>query len=74
MQSDIFLVIGLVLGALAFPSLLNAYSQSRFPRLALLMFLGASVSVIIAFNTRPGGYTFSDIPEAFIRVIALVIG
>lgn len=68
MQTDIYLVIGLILGALAFPSLLNAFSESRFPRLALLLFLAASVLIILAVTGKPGGYNVSDIPHAFIRV------
>jgi uncharacterized membrane protein len=73
MQTDVYLVLGIVMAALGFPALLNAFSESRFPRLALLLFLFAAVLIVMAVTGRPGGYAIDDIPQAFVRVIGWII-
>jgi len=66
---DLFLVVGLVLAALSVPSLLSAWVDGRAPRLGALLVLVAGVLVVLAFNAKPMGYRFDDVPQAFYRVI-----
>ncbi|MDP4033275.1 MAG: hypothetical protein Q8P60_10565 [Pseudorhodobacter sp.] len=73
MNSDLYLVIGLTLGALAIPSLLSAYSDSRAPRAGAVLLLIAGVLVVLAVTGKPGGYAINDIPQAFFRVIGRLI-
>lgn len=70
MQSDVFLVAGLLLILVGFPSLLSAFSESRTPRLAMVLFMAGAALVVLAVTGRPGGYAIADIPDAFLRVIA----
>lgn len=73
MEADLYLVVGVMSGVLAVPSLLSAYSESRPPRAASIMVLISAGSVLVALMKKPGGYRIEDIPDAFTRVVALVL-
>lgn len=69
MQNDLFLVIGIILAALALPSIVGAFSESRAPRAAAIMLMIGGGLIAVAVTQQPGGYAFADIPDAFVRVI-----
>jgi len=69
MDSDLFLVIGIVMAAFAVPSLLGAYSEGRAPRVGSVMILIASGLIAVALLNRPSGYRLDEVPGAFVRVI-----
>lgn len=73
MDADLFLVLGLILGALAIPSILNAYSGGRAPRIGAIFVLVAAVMVTTAVIRKPGGYSWDEVPDAFVRVFAKVV-
>lgn len=70
MNADLILVIGLVLGVLSVPSALSAFSDGRTPRTAALVVIASGILIIWAIQSKPGGYTLREIPEAFVRVVA----
>ncbi len=70
MDTDLILVIGVVTCALAIPSLLSAFSESRPPRAGAIMVLIGGVLVVLALTQKPSGYTFAQIPDVFVRVLA----
>lgn len=70
MDTDLALVIGLVLGALSVPSILSAFSDKRAPRASALTILIAGGLVLYAMQTNAGGYQLSDVPDVFVRVVA----
>lgn len=70
MDTDIILVIGILLGALALPSMLSAYSEGRPPRTGAILVLISSVLIVVALTQKPTGYSFRDIPNVFVEVIA----
>lgn len=74
MDPDLFLVLGIVIGALAVPSILSAVSDNRAPRASALTILIAFGLVFFAFSQKPGGYTMDDIPRAFVEVVSRFIG
>ncbi len=69
MDTDLFLVIGAIIGVLAFPALLSAYSEGRPPRSAATMIMVAGGLIVLAVMNRPGGYELSDLPDAFMNVV-----
>ncbi len=69
MDTELMLVIGIVTGVLAIPALLGAYSESRPPRAAAILFLIGGGLVAIALTGAPRAYGFADIPGLFVRVI-----
>ncbi|MGB8815508.1 MAG: hypothetical protein WCC57_20215 [Paracoccaceae bacterium] len=73
MDTDLYLVIGLTLGALAIPSTLSAFSEGRPPRAAAILVLIAGTLVFLALTKKPGGYEIADIPQAFFRVIGSIL-
>lgn len=70
MDTDLFLAIGVILGGLAVPSLLNAFSEGRPPRLAAMLALAACACIGYAVLNNPMGYELQDIPDVFVRVVA----
>lgn len=69
MTSDLYLVIGIVLGALAIPSILSAFSEGRPPRTAAIVVFVAGTLIFLGLKDKPDDYAISDVPEAFYRVI-----
>jgi len=70
MKNDLFLVMGLIVSALAIPSVISAFSESRTPRAAAIMIMIGGSLIALAVTQQPGGYSFGDIPQVFTRVIA----
>jgi len=73
MTNDLYLVIGIVVLALAIPSVLGALLDHRAPRVPAIMILIGGGLVTLAVTQQPGGYTLEDIPNAFVRVIGQFI-
>ncbi len=69
MESDLFLVIGLIISGLAIPSIVGALVDSRVPRVAAIMIMIGSGMIAIAVIQKPSGYSVQDIPHVFSRVI-----
>ncbi len=70
MDSDLVLVIGLVLAALTIPSILSALSDNRAPRASAITILIAGGLIVFAVLDKPGGYQLANLPEIFVNVIA----
>ena len=67
-SQDLYLVIGLVLVAFSIPSLLGAMADRRSPRVAALVIVVGGGLIALALSRQSYGLT--DIPEAFVRVVA----
>jgi len=68
MSPDVAIVVGVIFGALALPSLISAYSESRPPRAAIMMIIIAGGLIVYAVKTNPSGYQLQDVPQVFTRV------
>ncbi len=73
MDPDIMLVIGLVIGILAVPSLVSALQEDRAPRVGVAAVLVAGALIVLAVNDKPGGYRLKDVPDAVYHVIGRVM-
>lgn len=67
------LVVGLIVGVLTIPALLNAWTESRPPRAAAIMVMIAIGLVVAAVRMNPGGYALADLPDVFFRVLGRLI-
>ena len=69
MNSDLFLVFGLIISGLALPAIIGALVDSRVPRGAAIMVMIGGGMIAVALIGKPSGYSFQEIPQAFTRVI-----
>lgn len=74
MDPDLALVIGLVLGAFSVPSILSAITDGRAPRASAITILIAGGLILLAIESKPGGYSLQEIPNTFVRVVDRYIG
>ena len=70
---DLIFVIGLIVGLLAIPALLSAFSESRPPRAASIMVMIAAGLVVVAVLQKPGGYTVGEAPDVFFSVVGRMV-
>ena len=69
MNTDLYLVVGILVVVLAIPAVFAAYSEGRVPRAASILVLIGGSLIVMALTKKPGGYEVQDIPNAFYRVI-----
>ncbi|MGR3659734.1 MAG: hypothetical protein ACU0CA_00925 [Paracoccaceae bacterium] len=74
MDNDLLLVFGIIIAALAFPSLLNAYSTGQPPRTAAMLLIVGGGMVTWAVTQQPNSYSMAELPQVFMRVFAGLIG
>lgn len=70
MDTDLALVLGIVIGAFSIPSVLSAMSDRRAPRASALTILIGGGLILYAVQTKAGGYTIEQIPTVFTNVVA----
>lgn len=70
MDSDLALVLGIVLLVFSVPAILSAFSEGRAPRVAAFTIILGGTMTIWALSQKPGGFDIMEIPEAFVRVVA----
>lgn len=73
MNSDLYLVVGVICAVLAFPSILGAYSEGRAPRAAAILILIAGGLIVLAIYESPQPITIEQIPDAFARVFGKLL-
>lgn len=70
---DTIFVIGMVIGILAIPALIGAFSESRTPRTAAILVMISAGLIAVAVLQKPGGYKVSEAPDVFFRVVAKIV-
>lgn len=70
MDTDLALVIGIVIAAFSVPSILSALSDKRAPRASAITILIAGGLIVFAMQGKPGGYQLEQMPDVFVNVIA----
>lgn len=73
MDNDIILVFGVIIGVLAIPSVISAFSAGRSPRTATILFMvgGAMISWVVI--QQPNTYSVENFPDVFVKVVAKII-
>lgn len=67
--TDLIMVLGVVVLAMAFPSAVGAFSRGAPPRAAMLALFGGGCMIVYANASRPGGYSVAEMPDLFMRVL-----
>ena len=73
MDTDLALIVGIFVTALAIPGVISAFSEGRAPRAASIAFLVGGGLMVLAITQHPGGYAMADLPEVFFDVVARYI-
>ena len=68
---DLYLVIGILIAGFSIPSMLGAMADRRSPRVATIVIVVGGALVLLAVSQQ--SYVWSDVPEAFVRVVAYFI-
>ncbi len=66
--TDTFMILGVVIFALAFPAAVGAFSRGAPPRTAIIAIMIGGVMMVYAHSSRPGGYSIDEIPGLFVGV------
>lgn len=74
MDTDLALVVGLVIAGFSVPSILSAMSDARAPRVAAIAAIVGGGLIVYAVQTNPGGYSFNDVPQVFVKVVGRLVG
>ena len=70
MVYDAYFVVGLVILAVAVPTMFGAMRRGKAPRLSSVMFLIGGGLVVVAIGAKPNAYSISTIPQVFEAVIS----
>jgi hypothetical protein len=70
MDTDLLLITGLVVTVLAVPSVISAFSESRPPRAAAILFLIGGTLIAVALTQGTIKYSMAELPDVLARVIA----
>ncbi|WP_101065469.1 hypothetical protein [Roseovarius salinarum] len=70
MNTDLALVVGVVLAILSVPAMVSALSDARAPRAAAITVMIAGAMIVWAVTQKPGGYAVAEVPDVFVRVLA----
>lgn len=73
METDIALVLGLLLALLSVPATISAFSGGRSPRSALTLAAVGGILVVYAVMANPAGYRAGEFPQVVMRVVAYFI-
>lgn len=74
MNSDILLVLGVIIVALSFTTWLSAYANLIWRWPPVIGTAAGVLLIIAAWVLHPGGYSLREVPNAFIRVTAMIFG
>jgi len=70
MDTDLVLLVGIVIAALSVPSVLSALSDKRAPRASAITILIAGGLILFAMQGKPVGYRLAELPDIVVNVIA----
>ena len=70
MDTDLALILGILVAAFSLPSLASSISEGRAPRTAMILIVVAGALILYALTAKSGGYTMKKLPDVFFGVIA----
>lgn len=73
MDTELALILGILLVCLAVPSGLSAFSDRRRPRVAMGLVVAGGAMIAWAWLAHPGGYRLADVPDVFLHVLGRFI-
>ncbi len=72
-DTDLFVVVGLMVAALSLPSALSAFVDERRPYVALLVIALGAIMVGLGIYAAQGNYSLARVPHSFVEILARMI-
>lgn len=72
-DTDLFVVVGLLVAALSIPSALSAFADERFPYVALFVIALGLGTVALGVYGAQGGYSLARVPHSFVEILARIV-
>ncbi len=69
MDSELLLIIGVVVAVMSVPAVISAFGAGRPPRAATVAAVVGGALIVSAIAMHPGGFKAQDLPEIAARVI-----
>jgi len=69
MDFDLLFVAGIALIAFSIPAAVSAYSNWRWPKLAVLMLAAGIGAIYFAVTENPGVYSLAEVDDVIVDVI-----
>lgn len=73
MDPDLMLFIGIVLALLATPSIVDSFSEARWPYFSSPLFALGVGLIVWAWISNPAGYRIIELPRTIVEVVARYI-
>ncbi|MBO9395673.1 hypothetical protein J7399_09610 [Shimia sp. R9_1] len=73
MTTDYLITIGLLVGVFSIPAMISAYADDRFPRAPMAAFVLSAAVITLAVLLNPARYSFGELPNVVVRVIADIL-
>ena len=73
MDTDIALIMGIIIGGFSIPSIISSMSDGRAPRVSMITILLAGGLILYALIAKPGGYRINQIPDVFFDVLGRIL-
>jgi formate-dependent nitrite reductase membrane component NrfD len=73
MDTDLILVVGIVVIVLAVPTLFSAWVEGTVPRTGAILVLIGGVLIVVALTQHGRGYSFAEMPDVFMRVVGRLL-
>ena len=70
MDTDLIIVVGIVSILLAVPAILSSWVDGTVPRAASILVLIGGVLIVVALTQHGRAYTFAEMPDVIMRVVA----
>jgi hypothetical protein len=72
-DTDLFVVMGLVLALLAIPSIIGAKAEARIPYFGLGCFVVGAAMLAAGVLLGPNGYSLARLPYSFIEILGRIL-
>ncbi|WP_108813629.1 hypothetical protein [Loktanella sp. Alg231-35] len=69
MDFDLIFVIGVALAAFAIPAAVSAYTDRRWPKMAIVMLLAGGGAIAYAAQENPDVYSFGTLDDVIVEVL-----
>jgi uncharacterized membrane protein len=72
-DTDLFVVMGLIMALVAVPAIIGAKSEDRIPYISLAALIVGSALLGAGIVFSPNGYSLARLPHSFVEILARIV-